>query len=298
MNAGLAPPSPSSSAGGTQRTTLIGWMRDHAVTSFFVIAFALSWAVWIPMALASARVDEGQVWPSHVPGLFGPMAAAFIMSAIVAGGGGVRDLVRRMALWRVATKWYLVAVSPLAFYAIGVAIQGVLGQGWPDLAQLGKFSGLPVVAVPVMLLLLLVTGYAEETGWRGFAVQETLKTRSFLWTAIVIGLLWALWHVPGMFVIQSYRQMGVPMIPLFTLGIVCGSILLTWLYRGSGGSVFIVALWHACYDLVSGTAAAHGAPAAIVTAGAMVWAVIIVVAEVRRGRRKNATRSTLTSAPI
>ncbi len=101
-----------------------------------------------------------------------------------------------------------------------------------------------------------------------------------------------------MFVIQSYRQMGVPMIPLFTLGIVCGSILLTWLYRGSGGSVFIVALWHACYDLVSGTAAAHGAPAAIVTAGAMVWAVIIVVAEVRRGRRKNATRSTLTSAPI
>ncbi len=143
MNAGLAPPSPSSSAGGTQRTTLIGWMRDHAVTSFFVIAFALSWAVWIPMALASARVDEGQVWPSHVPGLFGPMAAAFIMSAIVAGGGGVRDLVRRMALWRVATKWYLVAVSPLAFYAIGVAIQGVLGQGWPDLAQLGKFSGLP-----------------------------------------------------------------------------------------------------------------------------------------------------------
>lgn len=298
MNAELAPPSPSPSAGDTQRMTLIGWMRDHAVTSFFVIAFALSWAVWIPMALAGARVAEGQVWPSHVPGLFGPLAAAVIMSAIMAGGGGVRDLARRMAQWRVAPQWYLIAVSPLAFYAIGVAIQGALGQGWPDLAQLGTFSGLPVVAAPVMLLLLLVTGYAEETGWRGFAVQEMLKTRSFLWTAIVIGLLWALWHVPGMFVIQSYRQMGIPMIPMFTLGIVCGSILLTWVYRGSGGSIFIVALWHACYDLVSGTAAAQGLPAAIVTAGVMVWAVIIVVVEVHRGRQKNATKSSLTSVSV
>ena len=101
-----------------------------------------------------------------------------------------------------------------------------------------------------------------------------------------------------MFVIQSYRQMGVPIIPSFTLGIVCGSILLTWLYQCSGGSVFIVALWHACYDLVSGTAAAHGAPAAIVAAGSLCGRSSSVVAEVRRGRRKNATRSTLTSAPI
>src|SRR5207245_11380544 len=130
---------------------------------------------------------------------------------------------------------------------------------------------LPVVLFPVMWILLLVTACAEETGWRGFAVQEMLKTRNFLRTAVVIGLLWALWHVPSMFVIENYRQTGIAIIPMFTLGILSGSILLTWLYRGSGGSVFIVALWHASYNLVSGTAAAQGVPAAVVSSAVMVW---------------------------
>lgn len=268
-------------------TTVTNWIRCHSVMSYFILAFSLSWAVWIPMALAGARVHEGQAWPTHVAGLFGPMAAALIMSAVVAGGPGVRDLLHRMARWRVARQWYLVAVSPLVLYAIAIVIPGVLGQGWPDLGQLGRFSGLPVVVFPVMWLLLLVTTYGEEIGWRGFAAEEMLKTRSFLWTAVGIGLLWALWHVPSMLVIENYRQMGFVLLPMFTLGIVSGSILLTWLYRGSGGSVFMVAVWHASYNLVSGTAAAKGAPAALVSAAIMVWAVIIVIGQVR-GHRASA----------
>jgi len=273
------------SRGMTQKTTLIGWMRRHPVISYFVIAYGLSWAVWIPMALVGARIHEGQAWPTLVPGLVGPLAAAFIMSAVVAGPTGVRGLVRRMGQWRVASTWYLVALSPLAFYAVGAVIQGISGRGWPDLAQMGTYSGLPVVALPAMLFLLVLSAYPEETGWRGFAAQDMLKTRSLLWTSVVVGLLWALWHVPSFFVVDSYRQMGLAIVPEFTLGIVAGSILLTWLYRASGGSVLLIALWHGCYNLVSGTAAAHGLPAAVVTTAVMVWAVIIVVAEIRREHR-------------
>jgi hypothetical protein len=87
-------------------------------------------------------------------------------------------------------------------------------------------------------------------------------------------------------------------IPMFTLGIVSGSVLLTWLYRGSGGSAFVVALWHACYNLVSGTAAAGGLLAAIVSTGVMVWATVIVVAEVRRGRRERGAKSKVMPAAV
>jgi len=69
------------------------------------------------------------------------------------------------------------------------------------------------------------------------------------------------------------------------------SYLLTWLYRASGGSVFIVALWHATYNLVAGTAAAHGLAAAIASTGVMAWATVIVIFEIRgwhRGRRAEA----------
>jgi len=63
-----------------------------------------------------------------------------------------------------AGTWYLIAFSPIAFYMAAVLAQAALGQGWPDLAEMGKFGSLPVVAVPLMWLLLLASSYAEETG--------------------------------------------------------------------------------------------------------------------------------------
>lgn len=265
-------------------------MRRHTVISYFVIAYAFSWAIWIPMALANVRAYQGSPWPNHIPGLFGPLIAAFVMSAIVRGGPGVKDLLARMVRWRVAARWYLVALSPLAFFAVASIGMVATGRGWPDFSELGKFSSLPVVAAPVMWLLLLVTAYAEETGWRGFAVPEMLKKRSLLTTAVVIGLLWFLWHIPSMFVIENYRQMGFAILPTFMLGIVAGSIFLAWLYRASGDSVLVVAVWHATYNLVSGTAAAHGLVAAVVSTAVMMWAVLIAIVELRKWRRARPLR--------
>jgi hypothetical protein len=145
--------------------TLVVSMRHHTVIAFFVIAYAFSWAIWIPMALAGARAYKGQPWPNHIPGLFGPMVAAFVMSAIVAGRPGLLDLLRRMVRWRLAARWYFAALSPMAFFALAAVVVAVNGRGWPDLGELGKFTSLPVVAAPVMFLFLLVTAFAEETGW-------------------------------------------------------------------------------------------------------------------------------------
>jgi membrane protease YdiL (CAAX protease family) len=278
-------------------TKIFAVIRRHTVISYFVIAYAFSWAIWIPMALAGMRIYQGSAWPSHIPGVFGPLVAAFVMSAVVGGWAAVKDLLSRMARWRVAPRWYLVALSPLLFFAIAAVAMAATGSGWPDLGELGKFTSLPVVAAPVMWLLLLVVGFPEETGWRGFAVPEMLKTRSFLSTALVIGLLWAIWHIPSLFLIESYRQMGIVMFPTLTIGLVCGSIFLAWLYRASGGSVLMVAMWHGTYNLVSGTAAAHGLVAAVVTTGVMAWAVLIVVVEVRKWwRARRAATALVPSA--
>lgn len=269
-------------------------MRRHTVLSYFLIAYAFTWAIWIPMALAGARVYQGSAWPNHIPGLFGPMVAAFLVSALVAGRAGVVALLRRMVLWRIHLKWYAAALSPLAFFALAAAVMVAMGQGWPDLNELGRFSSLPVMIAPLMWLAMLVfNAFPEETGWRGFAVPELLKTRGLLSTAVIVGLLWALWHVPSMFVIENYRQLGLAFLPGFFPGIVAGSVFLAWLYRASGGSVFIVAVWHATYNLFSGTAAAHGLVAAMVSTGVMLWAVLIVIVEVRgwlRARRSGGRR--------
>ncbi len=64
---------------------LIAAMRRHSVVSYFVVACTISWAIWIPMGLGGLRAYQGSAWPSHIPGLFGPMAAAFVMWATVGG---------------------------------------------------------------------------------------------------------------------------------------------------------------------------------------------------------------------
>jgi membrane protease YdiL (CAAX protease family) len=266
-------------------TALVENLRRHPVVSYFVIAFAFSWAIWIPMAVINMRVYQATPWPTHFPAMLGPVVAALVMSAIVGGRMGVKDLLSRMVRWRVAGRWYLAALSPLAFFGIAAIAMAGSGRGWPDFGELGKFSGLPVVAAPVMWMLLLLIAYAEETGWRGFALPEMLKTKGFLTTAVVIGLFWFLWHVPTFFLIDQYRQMGAAILPMFILGMVSGSIFLAWLYRASGGSVFLVAVWHGTYNLVSGTAAAHGLVAAVVTTGVMAWAALIVMIELRRWSR-------------
>jgi len=275
---------------------VIALARRHPVGAYFALAFAISWGIWIPMALAGANVVQGSAWPTHIPGLFGPLIAAFVMSAVMAARVGVRDLVRRMFRWRVAVRWYLAALSPLAFYGGAIAVMAAAGQGWPDLGELGKFSGLPVLVAPLMWIVLLVAAYGEETGWRGFAVPRMLNHRSLLATGSLIGVGWALWHIPSMFMIANYRELGLSLIPGFFLGILGGSILLTWLYRASGGSILIVALWHATYNLVSGTAAGQGVVAAAVSTGVMVWAVLIVVVEVRRWLLSRTMRAAVRQA--
>ena len=271
-------------------TRLRGLLRRHSVVGYFVIAYAFAWAIWIPMALTGTIVRQGSAWPNHIPGLFGPMVAGFAMSALVAGRAGVADLVGRIFRWRVKVRWYLAALSPAAFFGVAAVVMAAMGQGWPDLGELGRFSSLPVLWPPLMWIALLVlNSFPEEIGWRGFAVPQLLKTRSLLTTALLVGVLWALWHVPSMFVIQNYRELGLSVLPAFFPGIVAGSIFLAWLYRSSGGSVLVVAVWHATYNLFAGTAAAHGLVAAIVSTGVMAWAALIVVVEIRawlRGRRR------------
>jgi hypothetical protein len=66
------------------------------------------------------------------------------------------------------------------------------------------------------------------------------------------------------------------------IGLTCGSIVLTWLYDGSGGSILLVAVWHGLYNLVAGTAAAHGILGVLVTVLVMIQASACIVHYLRQ----------------
>jgi hypothetical protein len=79
----------------------------RALVAFFVLAYALSWAWMIPLAVSHLVVDRGQGWPTHDPALFGPAVAAVLVVAGTTGRQGIAQLLRRIVLWRVGWRWWL-----------------------------------------------------------------------------------------------------------------------------------------------------------------------------------------------
>ena len=132
-----------------------------AVVVFFVLAYVLSWSWAVPLAAAHLVVRRGVGWPTHLPALLGPAIAAVVVTAWTMGRPGVRDLLAR---WRVPIRWWLVAVSPVAFLGLALAAMTAAGQALPDVADFGRFSGIPAVGLAGVLLLIFAGALGEETG--------------------------------------------------------------------------------------------------------------------------------------
>ena len=147
----------------------------RALLAFFAIAYVLSWAWVIPLAVTGHTVFQGRGWPSHFPSLLGPMLAAFVVTAWTTGRFGVRDLLRRMGRWQIGWRRWLIALSPLAFLGLALGVVAASGGTLPEIADFAQFSGLPsgLGVIGVALLIVVVNGFGEETGWRGYASVAT-----------------------------------------------------------------------------------------------------------------------------
>src|SRR3712207_6537622 len=87
----------------------------------------------------------------------------------------------------------------------------------------------------------------EELGWRGYALPRLLARRSALAASLILGLLWGLWHLPTFYVLGA-PQHGLP-ISAFLLLTMAYSVLFTWIYLHTRGSVLIATLFHSAINL-------------------------------------------------
>jgi len=262
------------------------WIRRHPLWTFFVLAYAISWGYWIPLAVTGQRVAPGSS-VTHFPGLLGPALAAFLTALLSGDTPGVRSLGQRLI--RVSPRgwrFWFYSLSPLAFLAVALVIVVASRAPLPPIADFARYSGLPPWTLPVVLVLVLVfNGFGEETGWRGFALPRLQARFGPLGGTLVLAVLWAGWHAPTFAVIETYRSLSPPLLIFgFGLGIVCGAIVLSHVAHVAGGSILAAALWHAAYNMTSATAAGRGLVGAVTTSGVMAWAVWLLVAELRRPR--------------
>ena len=210
-------------------------VRRYPLIVFFVLAYVFSWWPWPLYAFGLS--------PSPIIA-FGPFLAAILVLALTTGKGGVVTLLRRMVRWRVRPVWYAVALLlPVAISGGAALLNVVLGASAPSPAELGAWSGL----VPTFFLLLLVPGIGgawEEPGWRGYALPKLQGGHSALLASLILGVVWAFWHLPLMVIGQIHLSDQVY--------IVAWTVVFTWVFNNTNGSVLIAMLMHNMHNVISG----------------------------------------------
>lgn len=260
------------------RTAASDLLGDRVLVSYFTLAFALSWAWWIPAALAGGST-------SHFPGLVGPLLAAVVVTARNRGRPGLRQLLGR----RGGAGWYAVALLPLMVGASAVVGLWLVGSG-PATDDLSRMPGLPTWPwITTFAVVLIVNGLGEETGWRALAWQRLRDRHGLRDAALLLAVPWALWHLPLFWLDSGLGSLPPAVVPGWLVGLASGAVVLGWLYERSG-SVAVVALAHTTITMMSGTAGAEGMVAATVSAAVIVTAVALLRAEARSDQRLRASR--------
>ncbi len=251
-------------------------IRRYPLATFLLLAFGLTWLVWVPRAMASQGllatdlpIVVGQAWS------WGPAVAALLAAAITGGRAAVRELGARLVRWRVGWPWYVVVlIGPAAFSVAVAGVYAALGGTW---VAPRAFEGNILGLVPFFLVLALTDGLGEEAGWRGYALPRLLARHGALAASLSLGLVWALWHLPLLWTEGAVLYQRPVWLPFLELP--AEAVIYTWIFQHTRGSALLAVLLHASSNLFALPQAAAGGDLGLSLLGAAaVWLLALVVA--------------------
>lgn len=223
-------------------------VRGRPLLAFFVLSFAISWALWAPLIVfGRIMLEIGVGVALLITGVFGPTFAALLVAFAAEGQEGVHRLLARALAWRVAPRWYVIAaLGPVVLMLVAIGLSGEMAR-----AQLGNLF----LLVPLFFAVFFFGPLEQELGWRGYALPRLQERHSALVAALLSGLLWGVWHVPLFWTPGTPQQMSAQDNPL-PLALIATTVLydtsltvlFTWLFNRSGGSIPTAFVFHTSID--------------------------------------------------
>lgn len=210
-----------------------------ALVPFIVITYGLAWTIFALLIFFTTPVVRvfGAISghnPLFILSVYAPAIAAISLVVWHTGLAGLRGYLSRLFIWRCSIGWsaFLLLGIP-AIFMIGAVMKGNLSSALP-------FDTLQAAMAAIGFMLVL--GPVEELGWRGFALPLLQRKLAPVWAGLVLGVLWAVWHLPAFF-LSGTPQNAWGIAP-FMIGAVAVSMILTPLFNQSNGSIFLAALFH------------------------------------------------------
>jgi pimeloyl-ACP methyl ester carboxylesterase/membrane protease YdiL (CAAX protease family) len=226
---------------------MVTLIRRYPLTAYYLFTFALSWGGFLAVVgpgslLNSGWQAEGKFLSAVMVMLAGPAVAGLLLTGLLDGRAGYRDLFSTLGRWRVGIHWYAFAILPAPI--ISAAVLFALSTTSPLFAADNK------AAVVLGGLGAALTTILEEVGWTGFAVPRLRRRHSVPITGLIVGMLWGLWHfLQQVFVSGTYAG-GIPLPAFLMLSVFAGianltayRVLMVWLYDCTG-SLLVTTVMH------------------------------------------------------
>ncbi len=225
--------------------------RSSSPWLYFLFAFGWSWLFWIPLAILGTDISKapGKIWLGV--GILGPSVAAIVLTHVLGDERARHGFWNRIvSVTRIPRRWYAIILLFAPVYSLlaivtGLALHGAL----PHLDSPIRYITNPMTIIPFALLTLIYGPLPEELGWRGYALDGLQRNHGALVSSTMLGVVWAVWHVPMFFLRGSIMSEVFPLwSTLFWVtmgpGFIATAIIMTWIYNNTQRSTLAAILCH------------------------------------------------------
>lgn len=234
-----------------KRLVSIETLKKYPAAGYFILCLGWSWLFWGLIILSGRSIWTYKNLSLFAIGGLGPMMAGIYMTGIIKGRKGLNRLGNRIVdPQRIKGRWWWIIVL---LFPLVTLIATLINNYLPALQSgnaLNTNQALHMMRRPWELLyfmgfVLLLGPLPEEIGWRGFALDALQKRWNALLSSLILGIVWATWHIPLFFIKNYFSGTGYSPNPIqYMYDIIIVSILFTWIYNHSNFSILAAILFH------------------------------------------------------
>jgi membrane protease YdiL (CAAX protease family) len=223
------------------------FVKKYPAISMFVLVMLIGGGMTAPMVAGLIPSDSGAI----LVAAYSASLAGVILTAIVSGKAGLKKMFCRLLIWRVGVGWWVFSLFAFGLMFLGGTVLAALFSGSALHVNLNR--PLYMIVPMIIMQFFFDSGLGEELGWRGFLLPRLQARYNALVSSIIVGVVWGLWHLPlfmleGMSPTYEFGQTYgvVPSLLGYTVVVVLPySILFTWLYNNTKGSLLLAFVFHA-----------------------------------------------------
>jgi membrane protease YdiL (CAAX protease family) len=229
-----------------------GFIKRNEIITFVFITFLCSWFIWGILYSSYMGIIDRNLYRKHIEliidlGILIPSSVSIFLTGYLYKKKGLKELLVRLTKWKFSPIYYIFVICYWTFAChISLLICNFIGYK----SQVHFFTNPYYILIYSIITLFLGGSLGEEIGWRGFLLPRLQRKLNPFCASIIIGIIWACWHLP-LFFINGSTQYGSSFL-LFLFIVIGYSIPITWVYNRTDGSLIFPILFHVSTDITIG----------------------------------------------